>query len=134
MKFVTKVIGIKSIRSKKFALVSGSVHNIKPTLHNKNLPISIFPNHQHTAEKDEGLVDIVGYTCMEHDCLYHEYDHPIAVGDFVVFDNVGAYTIVMKPPFIRPSPPIIGYDLTSGEIEIIRRRENRSDMFSTYTL
>lgn len=69
---------------------------------------------------------------MENDCLYNEYKGKLSADDYVVFDNVGAYTIVLKPPFILPSPAIIAYDQKSGVVEVIKRRENFSDIFSNF--
>jgi diaminopimelate decarboxylase len=132
MSFAAKIVGIKTVRSRTVALASGSVHNIKPTLHTKNLPLRIVSRNTVASTPLSGPIDIVGYTCMEHDCLCSGYEGPIAVDDFVWFDNVGAYTTVMKPPFIRPSPPILGYDESSGQIEVIKRQETLHDLFSTY--
>lgn len=135
MKFVTKIFGVKTVRSRQLALTTGSVQNVKPTLNDKNLSIKVYKNAESlNQEKLVGEVDLVGYTCMEHDCLYKEYQGEIAVGDYAVFDNVGAYTTVFKPPFIRSSPPIISYDSLLNEYELIKRRESFQDMFSTYVM
>ena len=133
MRFVTKVIDIKTIRSRVTALLSGSIYNIKPTKNKRNLPIRVFHNtHNAKSRNAHGLIDLVGYTCMEDDCLYTGYQGSLAVGDYVVFDNVGAYTIVLKPPFIRPCPAIIAYNSVLEEFEIVRHHEQFSDIFSTY--
>jgi diaminopimelate decarboxylase len=133
MKFVAKIIDIKTVRSQKIALASGSIHNIKPTLNNKNLSIFVVSNNVTSSlEKISGAIDIVGYTCMETDYLYKGYQGALAVGDYIVFDNVGAYTVVLKPPFIRPSPTIIEYDSTSNRFDVIKRQEELLDVFSTY--
>jgi diaminopimelate decarboxylase len=133
MKFVSKIIDIKTIRSRTIALVSGSIYNTKPTLNDKNLPIRVLSNNP-KSKRANGTIDIVGYTCMENDCLYKGYQGSLAVGDYVVFDNVGAYTVVLKPPFIIPCPAMIAYDSTHREFEIVKRREDLSDVFSTYVL
>jgi diaminopimelate decarboxylase len=133
MKFVAKVIDVKSIRSKTLALVSGSILNIKPTLNDKNLPMKVL--HQGPDPKRQSgnsVIDVVGYTCMENDYLYKGFAGAIAAGDFVVFDNVGAYTIVFKPPFIRPCPVVIGYDANDKEFGVIKRHETTSDVLETY--
>jgi len=133
MKFVAKIINIKTVRSKTVALSSGSIHNIKPTLHNKNLPMRVVSRQCNSEPESPGdSVDIVGYTCMEHDCLYRGYSGALALDDYIVFDNVGAYTTVMKPPFIRPSPAMIAYNSELQKFEIIKRQEELSDVFSTY--
>lgn len=66
--FVSKVIEIKTVRDQKFVLVDGSVHNIKPTLHQKNLPMKIIEQHERDTSQDENY-HIVGYTCLEKDYL-----------------------------------------------------------------
>jgi hypothetical protein len=76
-------------------------------------------------------VDVVGYTCMEHDCLYRGYHRAVRPGDFVVFENVGAYTVVMKPPFIRPAPAILVCD-EQGSFEVARRAESWDDLFGAF--
>ncbi len=133
LKFAAKVVGLKTVRSRQIALVVGSIHNVKPTGTDKTLSLKVYKNQEQTNHKKlSGLVDIVGYTCMEHDCLYKEYSGEIAIGDYVVFENMGAYTIVFKPPFIRPNPPIINYDSILDEYTLIRRQETSQDVFSTY--
>jgi len=134
MKFVAKVVYVKSLRSHKLAITTGSIHNIMPTQHDKNLPLRVYGDDKNKNRKEIiGPIDIVGYTCMEDDCLYKAYDANIAEGDYAVFDNVGAYTIVLKPPFIRSNPAIISYDSLTDRYELIKRREEFKDMFCTYS-
>jgi diaminopimelate decarboxylase len=135
MKFVARVIDIKTIGSKRVALVSGTIHNIKQqTSSHRNLPITVVRRSPANQEPQIGnaVTDIVGYTCMENDLLYLGYEGGLDVDDYVVFDNVGAYTLVMKPPFIRASPPVIMYNSASEEFEQIKRRAEFSDVFATY--
>jgi diaminopimelate decarboxylase len=134
MSFVARVMDIKTIRSRRVALVSGSMYNIKPTLHSRTLPISIVSRaDDHVSRTPGSPVDIVGYTCMEHDVLYRCYTGALSVGDYAVFSNVGSYTTVLKPPFINPCPAMIAHDPETGECELVKRAETASDIFSTYT-
>jgi diaminopimelate decarboxylase len=132
MKFVGKVVGLKTIRSRHLALVTGSIHTVKPS---KQLPLTVY-KHELDFDRVESStpIDLVGYTCMEHDCLYPAYPTPIGIGDYTVFDNVGAYSIVFKPPFIWPSPPIVSYDSTLKLDTLVRRQETTQDVFATYQL
>ncbi len=134
MKFVAKVLDVKTVRGRTVALSTGSVHNIKPTLHGKNLPLQVVCADEGSAQPGpQGPVDVVGYTCMEPDCLYKGYQGAINAGDYVVFDSVGAYTVVFKPPFIRPSPAIVAYNAGSEKYERVKRRELFEDLFQTYS-
>jgi hypothetical protein len=88
--------------------------------------------------------DIVGSSCMESDCLYRGYQGELKPGDYVVFDNVGAYTNVLRPPFINPAPPILSIidagivegqnstiiSCTDGQVEIIRQGIGEAPMLA----
>ena len=56
------------------------------------------------------------------------------MGDYLVFSNVGSYSIVFKPQFIMPNVPIIEYRETIGTYEIIKRQETMNDVFSTFVI
>jgi diaminopimelate decarboxylase len=132
MRFVAKVIARKRVRTRQIALVAGSIHNIKPTLHEKQLPMRVVRASAGGFEHaDEGPVDIVGYTCMEHDCLYRDCKEAVRPGDFVVFESVGAYTVVMKPPFIQPAPAILVDE--GGSFAVAKRQERCDDLFAAYS-
>lgn len=132
MKFVVKVIDIKIIRDKVIATVSGSKYNIIPTSSNINLPIKIYRNPEDCCHEEYESVDIAGYTCIEDDYLYKGYKGSLKRGDYIVFDNVGSYSIVLKPPFILPNCPIIEYNPKKKSYEIIKRREETEDIFRTF--
>jgi diaminopimelate decarboxylase len=133
MQFAARIVALKTVRAHHFALASGSVHNIKPTLHNKNLPLRVLRNGD-GGQRTDDPVDIVGYTCMEHDCLHRGYSGGVGVGDYALFGNVGAYTIVMKPPFIRPCPAVVGCDDGWQDFELLKRPEEMEDVFRAYVL
>lgn len=126
--FLGKVIGIKSIRSKEFVLLNCSFHNLGETCQMKNLPIQVF--HVGEAPKEMNDATFVGYTCLEQDVLYRNYYGKIAVDDYVLFGNVGGYSLVDKPPFIIPNCPMIV--LSKGNTRIIKRQEQMEDVFSTF--
>ncbi|WP_246140902.1 diaminopimelate decarboxylase [Bacillus marasmi] len=118
--FVAKVIETKTIRGQNFVLVDGSVHNIKPTMHKNNLPMRI--TSQYPSSTKATVFHVVGYTCMEKDYLAHEVVAELPqINDFLIFDNVGAYTIVFNPPFIKERPGIVAVD--EDEFMIVRKKE-----------
>jgi len=133
MYFVCKVIELKTIRSREVALVTGNIYNIKPTLNDINLPIRVLSSEAFETDSKK-TVDIVGTTCKEDDCLYKGFKGILSHGDYIVFSNVGAYTIVLNPPFIHPCPPVLEYDAGTEKIKVIKRQESLKDVFTTYTL
>jgi diaminopimelate decarboxylase len=125
--FIAKVIETKTIRDTNFVVVDGSVHNIKPTMHKNNLPLRIL--RQKECNSSKTLFNIVGYTCMEKDYLAHEITELLPQkGDYIIFENVGAYTIVFNPPFIKERPSIIAAD--QNNYFVVRKKETLRQFFN----
>jgi diaminopimelate decarboxylase len=97
-----------------------------------NMPMDVYSSNKAQAQYEE--IDIVGFTCIENDCLYKGYSGWVGVGDYLVFSNVGSYSIVFKPQFIMPNVPVIEYSETIGDYEIIKRQETMEDVFSTFII
>lgn len=131
MKFVSRVESIKDIRGKAIATMLGSIYNINPTLNKKNPPLTVFAADD-SQRRTYSDLDLAGFTCIESDYLYRGYTGPLGVGDLVVFDNVGSYSVVLKPPFILPNFPVI--ELTDdGNVRVVKRQETFDDLFHTYS-
>ena len=129
MLFVSRVVNIKNIRGKDIATLLGSIYNINPTLNKKNPPITVY-HSEHTARSYSDL-DFGGFTCIESDYLYRHYIGDLAVGDIVVFGNIGSYSVVLKPPFILPNFAIL--DICGKSTEIIKHAECFDDIFHTFS-
>lgn len=124
--FIAKVIENKQIRGQYFVLIDGSVHNIKPTLHKRNLPMQMVKQRE---DINLGTYHIVGYTCMEKDYLAYGIQGEIPNrGDYIIFDNVGAYTIVFNPPFIKERPSIVAMD--NSDFFVVRKKESIREFFN----
>ncbi|MEW5785229.1 MAG: pyridoxal-dependent decarboxylase [Bacillota bacterium] len=133
MKFAAKVVNIKNIRGKKIATLAGSIYNINPTLTKKNPSVSIYHNENNQSRQLEySDLDFGGYTCIESDYLYRGFNGKLAVDDYIVFNDVGSYSIVLKPPFILPNFAMVEYNDDSSSIELIKKIESFDDVFSTY--
>ena len=130
LSFICQIQAIKRTPTRLIANSSGSVQNIKPAKSRFNLPMTVLsPQPDHLAESAQST-DICGFTCMEDDVMFHGFRQQVHTGDFVRFDNVGAYTLTFKPQFIRSAPPII-YS-AGGKWRLARRRETVDDVLSTY--
>ena len=127
------MINIKTIGNKSIATLAGSSFNITPGSKGVNLPIIVYQAEADEKAKEYVNLDMGGYTCIESDYLYQNYNGPLTVGDFVVFESAGSYSVVMKPPFILPNVPIleVNDDLS---VEVIKRQESFSDLFQTFKL
>lgn len=126
MKFVGTVKTIKNVRGKWIATVLGSQKNISMT--GINPPMEVVPmGGEQKKYKD---LDMVGFTCIEGDVLYHNYTGKLAHEDAIVISNCGSYSLVMKPPFILPNFPVV--DISEGKNELIKRGETFDDLFHTF--
>lgn len=124
-----RVSSLKKIRHKWFAILNCSSENIGEICTMKKLPLTVWGEQKEEFRS----IDLVGYTCLEQDVIYKEYAGKISVGDNVFIGNVGAYSIVSKPPFILPNCQVL--DLKEdGCIEIIKRQETYDDIFHTFTV
>lgn len=94
-----------------------------------NLPIAVYRTGK-SPQKNLHDAVFTGYTCIEDDKIYRSYTGELAVGDTVVFRNVGAYSISQSPAFILPQPEILA--VHGDSIEIIKRRSTPSDVLASY--
>ena len=132
MKYACQVNSIKQVRDRTVVSLTGSSYNINPNPNRKNVSIECFPNPSEiNRQKVEGAF-LGGYTCIEGDYLYKGFTGELAVGDFVVFDDVGSYSVVMKPPFILPYVAIVESLADGITWRTIKRGETFDDIFSTY--
>jgi diaminopimelate decarboxylase len=132
MTFVTRVETVKS-QHRQLAVVDGSGFNIQPPWNllrrSINLPVRVVAAPG-DAPRSTGPWDVVGHTCIEKDVLHDGHVGPVGIGDYVLFDNVGAYTNVLNAPFIRGTPPIVTVD--GEDVDVLRPRSTARDLVRTY--
>ncbi|MPZ17005.1 MAG: diaminopimelate decarboxylase [Luteitalea sp.] len=132
MTLVTRVQAVKRLQDRSLAVVDGSVFNVKPLRGSVNLPITVMPASSSSDASVAGMVDVVGHTCMEIDVLHTGYAGTIAEGDWVIVENVGAYSNVLNAPFIRGTPAIV--ELRGDEVRLLRRGSTLSDLLANYSV
>lgn len=125
----TKVLALKQVGERSIAILSGGIHTVKPTGHALNMPVTHFPKNP--GEKEKKVWDLTGYTCIEHDLLYEKFEGVVSIGDYFVFDQVGAYTTVLKPPLIKTAPPIL--EMTEKGFRLLRAHETLDQILASYT-
>lgn len=126
---ITSIESVKTVRGKNFAIVDSDFHNAGEICLFKKLPYKLFSANNNNKRIDN--CDIVGYTCLEQDCLFQKFPEKVKKGDIIEFRNVGGYSIVYKPPFICPNCQVYSLEEDNTLIEI-KRKELFDDIFSTY--
>ena len=126
---VARVETIKTINKKNFAVLNCSVHNLGETCILKRLPITVVP----CGAKQERYesIDLTGYTCLEQDVMLTGWSGWLAKGDYIVFGNVGGYSNVLKPPFIRPNCAMAA-EKPDSTYAVIKAAESNDDLLRTY--
>lgn len=127
--FASRVLSIKNIRGRWIANMDGDYHNLGEICTMKKLPTSIIP--MGLPQKFYNNVDIMGFTCLEQDVMVPGWQGHLAQGDIIIFENVGGYSIVSKPQFIKPQSPIF-VKRSNGDIVQIARAETFDDVFNKF--
>lgn len=128
--YYTKVYQNKKVGNVNFIIVDGTVFDIKPTMHQNNLPHTLYKRNDISETK---VYDVVGSTCMEKDVLLKGVELScVTEGDYLQFDGVGAYTVSLTPTFINYLAPILIED--EGRYSLVRRRQNINDILNIYSL
>ena len=120
---------VKKIGDHYFAVLNCSVHNLGETCTLKRLPLTVVPGGMEQQFYDR--IDLTGYTCLEQDVMLAGWSGRLAKGDYFVFGNVGGYSNVLKPPFIRPNCAMVA-EKPTGEFELIKAAESHDDLLHTY--
>ena len=116
--YVTSVIDIKRTTYNQFVVTDGTRTSIDPLM----TKISYFHRYvkKNSTEKVEKQV-ICGYTCMEHDRLYiAEQEERLEIGDKIIYEKVGAYTMCLTPLFIKYFPSV--YVEENAQLYCIRKK------------
>lgn len=126
MKMAVTVTNIKEVGGVTYITTNGTSNQMGVICDMKNLPYTIV----RICEKPRKCVDaiVAGATCLEYDYLRKGFNGEVAVGDRIVFYNVGAYSLSSSRQFIVPRPMVVSE--TTGER--LRLEEDWSDMFGNY--
>lgn len=126
---ITRVEAIKKIRGHDFAVLNGGVHIMGETCTLKRLPVKVIAGGKEQQHYED--IDLTGYTCLEQDMLLSSYKGKLSQNDYIVFENTGGYSMVLKPPFIRPNCAMVAAK-PDGSFVLIKRAETYEDIFRTY--
>ena len=132
MSYYSKIISEKKIKNKIILSSSGSKFNFLGTNNsNLNFPFTEILNPEFKSRKFRN-VDIAGYTCIENDYLLRNISSSLIKGDYIKIEDIGSYSIVMKPPFISPNVPI--FKVFENQILEVKRKETFQDVFNTFLI
>lgn len=128
-KFLSEVIDVKRVDDKtRFITIDGSRNDIDPFFKKSDYLKEII--YKDNGREVEPIQIITGCTCLEYDRLFTLTDNPcLEVGDRILYNNVGAYTMTLSPQFIRLWPRVYAIDV-NGEVKLVRRESLASDLMN----
>ncbi len=127
---ISKVVGLKSNKSKNFIIVDASMTElIRPPLYQAY-------HHIEPVKVQAGLIDtydIVGPVCESADFLgLNRTIEKLSAGELIAIFDTGAYGYTMSSEYnMRPKPAEIIVD--SGKVILTRRRGSLENLFSSFT-
>lgn len=114
--FETRVLDIKEIRGRKFIVTDGSRVNLNPLVTRHVYPHHIEYCGDTGARWTEKSQWVCGATCMEYDRLFElKDDTALAIGDKIIYDTAGGYTMCLNPLFIHYFPAVF-IEKTDGSL------------------
>ena len=148
--YVTRVRSIKRRDDRGIATVAGTLLDTSPNTRRVDFPVQVLraePSHPtepaaasaEAAAADESAAvvdadashptyDIVGSTLIEGEYLALNVPGPIEEGDFVMFANVGAYSLSFATTFLQPQVAVVQRD-AEGKWRVVRPAGNPQTVF-----
>ena len=123
--YLTTVVDTKITKNNFFVLLDGSRVHIDPLMRKKGYTFHIEREKSFVGTKNVQQI-LCGFTCMEGDRFFELNEQALEVGDRVIFEKVGAYTMGLSPQFIEFYPPV--YAEKNGQIILVRNK-NTADKF-----
>jgi diaminopimelate decarboxylase len=69
---------------------------------------------------------------LDFDIIHDNFSGLVANGDTIIFKEVGAYSLVMKPPFILPDVAIIQFNQAKNSFDLIREKQTFNHVFQNF--
>lgn len=129
--FAVQVVSVKNINNEFYINTSGSKYNMNPSPNRINSPTEVYNSNSDNAVHVK-KAKLSGYTCIESDIIHDDFSGNIAKGDTIIFKEVGAYSVVMKPPFILPDVAIIQFNKNTNCYDLIRCKQTFNDVFHNF--
>lgn len=125
--YVTTIIDTKKVDDTIVITTDGSRNDIDPLFSKSNYLKEFIYKTEHSIIANKQL--ITGATCLEFDKFFLlENSLALNVGDFIKYNNVGAYTMCLTPLFINYFPRI--YLKDGDDYTLIREKWNALDFIN----
>lgn len=123
--YVCTVIDVKHHNDKNVVTTDGTRNDVDPLFHKTDYFKSFI--YKKSSEKCQHKQLVGGLTCLENDRLFvlEKGEKTLCLGDKIVFNRVGAYTLCLTPLFIHYFPVI--YVKRGDEYCVVREEWTEKD-------
>lgn len=128
-KFLSEVIDIKTVDAcTRFITTDGSRNDIDPFFKKTDYLKEILYSSEERPIEPFQIVS--GCSCLEYDRLFELINKPrLEIGDKILYNNVGAYTMTLSPQFIRLWPKVYAIN-DKGMCKLVSRKSNAQDIMN----
>ena len=101
--YICRAIDKKDVKDVRYVGIDGSLIHIAPQLNNNRM----FPKPHASGKELIKRQVLAGFSCIEKDRIIVEgQNKEINIGDYIEFNNVGAYSMALSPLFIQYYPKV----------------------------
>ena len=125
-KYITKVMDIKNNDDTNYVILDGGIHQLryhgqKMAMQNPRIEV-ISANDDICERRDSVHYTLCGSLCTVADVLINDIEiHRLKIGDYIVFDNCGAYSVSdANLAFLSRKMPIVGLWSENDGFRIVR--------------
>lgn len=127
-KYVATVIDVKQQPELSIVTTDGSRNDIDPLFQKQRYLKKVVYSTAVNGRENVPLQWVTGATCLEFDkILPITDDYKLIVGDKIVFNNVGAYTMCLTPLFINYFPTVYATSDNGCTFNVVRGRWSAED-------
>ena len=131
---LSKIVNTKITNNIKTVILDSGYHNLLDSaLMLQEYPISLL-SKKDVMEKYE--VNLTGKLCDTND-VFHVPSNiklpKLEIGDYIIFKNIGSYSIVFNMPFHCQTKPTIIMKKLNDDYVVIRNKETVEDLFTKET-
>lgn len=126
--YLTTVVDIKTVAGKTICTLDGKSRDMVTFVDAADRFPYYVISESHVCVRDATLF---GCSCVEKDIFVSSYSGSLSIGDYVLFDNVGAYSNVLSPRFIQGTPSMAVYK-SDGIFEMVKWHDSPKTIFCEY--
>ena len=121
MSFASRVKRTKQLADKHYAIIRASRFHVEASTKNRTIECQVYPYNNEQRSQSEYC--IAGSTCMEDDVIAVA-NKVVKTGDYLLFENVGAYVSTLIPQFGFEQFAVVSYE--NERCKLVRKPESTS--------